>query len=75
MRLALEPPYGRYVGGLGFLSRNRGVMENRLGVTFQKLPHLSKPRQRVGVDTIDLHDRGHCVHPPRIMPHLVHLVH
>ena len=29
----------------------------------------------VGVDTIDLLDRGHCVHRPRIMPNLVHSVH
>ena len=29
----------------------------------------------VVLDTIDLQDRGHCVHLPRIMPHLVHSVH
>jgi hypothetical protein len=29
----------RYVKWVGFLSRNRGVMENRLGVTFRNLPH------------------------------------
>jgi hypothetical protein len=50
-------------------------MENRPVVTILRLPHLSKPRQRVGVDTMDLHDRGHCVHLHRVMPYLARSVH
>ena len=41
----------RYVKWVGILSKNRGGMENRPLVTFQTLPHLSKPGRRVGVDT------------------------
>ena len=40
-----------YVKCVGFLSRNRGVMENRLGSDVLEATSLATPRQRVGVST------------------------
>ena len=74
MRLALELPYGRYVKRVVFLSKNRGDGKS-IGGDVSEATSSATPRQRMGVDTMDLQPRGHCVHRPRIMPQLVHSVH
>ena len=60
MRLALELPYGRYVKRVVFLSKNRGDGKS-IGGDVSEATSSATPRQRMGVDTMDLHDRGHCV--------------
>ena len=67
---------GKYLNFYGHLNTALSVnIEDDPLLPTDPQPKFVHHHRTVGFDTIDLHDRGHCVHLHRIMPNLVHLVH
>ena len=66
---------GKYLKFYGHLNTALSVnIDDDLLIPTAPQPILVDHHRTVGVDTIDLLDRGQCVHLPRIMPHLVQWV-
>ena len=67
---------GKYLNFYGHLNTALSVnIEDDPLLPTDPQPKFVHHHRTVGFDTIDLHDRGHCVHLHRVMPNLVRLVH